>query len=259
MSPVDSSFRQQQKMRRFKYYAPIDNELALSISPVSMGFETMEIHNMITIEGSRMKGMAMIVAVMATLVLAISGCAGPQYSGKKPELVQEGIAEYKIGVGDQLAVQVWKSPELSVNVPVRPDGRISVPLIGDVVAQGQTTMGLSAGLTEGFEKYVRNPQVTVIVLNPTSADFLRRVRVTGAVAQPLSVAHQQGMTVMDIVLLAGGLTEFASANKARLYRKVGDKVNVYPIYLDAILNNGDVETNYVLAPSDIVTVPERKF
>lgn len=196
---------------------------------------------------------------VASIVVALAGCSGPQFAKDQPALPTESFGEYQIGVGDQIAVQVWKSPELSVTIPVRPDGKISVPLIGDVVAAGQTTAGLSSNLTSGFAEYVRNPQVTVIVLNPASAEFLRRVRVTGAVEQPISIPHQQGMTVMDIVLQAGGLTEFASGNKARLYRKVGDKVEVFPIYLDDILNKGQVETNYVLAPSDIVTVPERVF
>lgn len=197
--------------------------------------------------------------VLALYILGAVGCAGPKMASKKPMLPKEGTVEYKLGVGDQIAVQVWKSPELSVTVPVRPDGKISVPLIGDVVAAGQTAVALSGGLTTGFSEFVRNPQVTVIVLDPVSAEYLRRVRVTGAVAQPVSLAHQQGMTVLDLVLGAGGTTEFASGNQARLYRKYGDKVEVFPIYLDDILNKGEVETNYILAPSDIVTVPERVF
>lgn len=193
------------------------------------------------------------------VITVLAGCASPQLSGKKPAMPQDSMAEYKIGVGDQISVQVWKSPELSVEVPVRPDGKVSVPLIGDVRAAGQSAMNLSTSLTSGFGEYVRNPQVTVIVLNPASADYLRRVRVTGSVSAPLSLAHQQGMTVMDLVLQAGGLTEFASGNKAKLYRKYGDKLRVFPIYLNDILNKGLVETNYELAPSDIVTVPERVF
>ncbi len=197
--------------------------------------------------------------VICIFALILGGCASQSQGSKKPLPPQVGTDEYKIGVGDQVSVQVWKSPELSLAVPVRPDGKISVPLIGDVVAAGETTRALSATLAQGFSEYVRNAQVTVIVLNPASGEYLRRVRVTGAVTNPLSLSHQQGITVLDLVLQAGGVTQFANGNKSKLYRKVGDKMEVFPIYLDDILQKGQLETNYTLAPSDIVTVPERSF
>ena len=95
--------------------------------------------------------------------------------------------------------------------------------------------------------------------NPSSSDFQRRVRITGAVSNPQSIPYREGMTVLDLVLLAGGPNQFASANKAKLYRKVGGELKVYPIKLDDLINDGEVETNYSLQPSDIVTVPERSF
>jgi polysaccharide biosynthesis/export protein len=188
-----------------------------------------------------------------------AGCAtgGPLSTKPLPPAAVE--AEYKIGVNDKISVQVWKSPELSLDVTVRPDGKISVPLIGDVMAAGESTKKLSVTLSQGFSDFVRNAQVTVIVLDPVSGEYLRRVRVTGAVSAPLSLPHQQGITVLDLVLEAGGVTEFASGNQAKLYRKVGDKVEVFPVHLNDILLKGKLETNYILAPSDIVTVPERSF
>lgn len=196
-----------------------------------------------------------LLLLSAILVL---GCSS-QTVTDMPKAVDDVVSEYLMGVGDRVSVQVWKSPELSVEVPVRPDGKISVPLVGDVAAAGKTTQKLSSQLAEAFSAYVRNPQVTVIVREPVSANFLRRVRVTGAVGQPVSIAHQQGMTVLDLVVLAGGVTEFANANGAKLYRKYGDVVKVYPIKLDDILNKGGLETNYVLSPADVITVPERLF
>lgn len=196
---------------------------------------------------------------LSFVVLLFSGCASNPAPNKRPAPAATTETEYTIGVGDQLSVQVWKSPELSITVPVRPDGKISVPLIGDVAAAGETTKKLSTTLAQGFSEYVRNAQVTVIVLNPSSGEYLRRVRVTGAVTSPLSLPHQQGITVLDLVLEAGGLTEFASGNKSKLFRRVGDKMEVYPIYLDDILQKGQLDTNYILAPSDVVTVPERNF
>uniref|UniRef100_UPI003139F335 XrtA/PEP-CTERM system exopolysaccharide export protein n=1 Tax=Marinimicrobium sp. C2-29 TaxID=3139825 RepID=UPI003139F335 len=169
------------------------------------------------------------------------------------------LDEYQIGVGDTLRINVWRNEELSSDVPVRPDGKISLPLVGDVTAAGLTARELSTNLTEALTEYIRSPQVTVIVTNASSSDFQRRVRITGAVQSPQSVAYREGMTVLDLVLMAGGTNEFASANKAKLYRKVEGELNVYPIHLDDLIEKGKVETNYPLQPSDIVTVPERAF
>lgn len=201
-----------------------------------------------------MKFWALILAAMVLV-----GCSGSQKVVKQPPSPSSSVGEYLIGVGDQLSVQVWKAPELSLTVPVRPDGKISVPLIGDVNAAGETTANLSDSLSEHFSKYLRNAQVTVILVNPASGEFLRRVRVTGAIAQPLSLTHRQGLSVLDLVLEAGGPTEFAVGNKAKLYRQVNGKVEVFPVNLDDILKKGDLETNYLLAPQDIISVPERTF
>jgi polysaccharide export outer membrane protein len=166
---------------------------------------------------------------------------------------------YAIGVSDELSVSVWKNPELSVSVPVRPDGKISVPLIGDILAAGKTPEALADAISTSLQAYIRNPQVTVIITQPSSTDFLQRVRITGAVENPTSAPYRKGMTVLDLVLLAGGTNDFASPNNAKLYRRISGKSKVYPIYLGDILNKGDLESNYDLRPSDVVTVPERAF
>jgi len=132
-------------------------------------------------------------------------------------------------------------------------------LVGDIVAANLTTKQLSSNIIDSLTNYVRTPQVTVIVTNPSSSDFQLRVRITGAVRSPQSIAYREGMTVLDLVLMAGGPNEFASSNKAKLYRKVNNETKVYPIYIEDILEDGKVETNYPLQPSDIVTIPERTF
>lgn len=191
------------------------------------------------------------------LLLALAGCSSKSVA---PPPSSAGVLdEYRIGVGDALRINVWRNAELSSEVPVRPDGKVSLPLIGDIQASGQTTTELSAALTEALTEYVRNPQVTVIVTNPSSSDFQRRVRITGAVGSPQSVAYREGMTVLDLVLLAGGPNQFASANRARLYRQVDGEIQVFPIRLRDLIEKGKVDTNYPLEPSDIVTVPERAF
>lgn len=200
--------------------------------------------------------------VMASVMAALlSACSGVAVEPGAPPAVNEFVMDnnYRIGVGDELHVQVWRNEELSARIPVRPDGKISSPLVGDIVAAGLTTQELAKAITEKLAAYVRNPEVTVIVTNPVSADFLRRVRVTGAVRTPTSVSYRQGMTVLDLVLQAGGLTEFAAPGKARLYRTVEGRTKVYAVDLSAILEKGDLKTNYPLYPSDVVTIPERSF
>ena len=202
----------------------------------------------------------MKIYLFALLALMLTACGSTGVMKDAPKLPQANvIGEYQIGVGDELYVNVWKNQELSMNVPVRPDGKISLPLIGDIVAQGFSPKQLAANITQGLLTYIRSPQVNVIVVNAGSVDYLLRVRVTGAVTTPRSLPHKDGMTVLDLVLEAGGPTEYASANSAKLYRRVDGEIKVYPIKLNDILNKGELTTNYTLAPSDIVTVPERLF
>jgi polysaccharide export outer membrane protein len=191
--------------------------------------------------------------------LLLGACSGNKSVAPPLSDSASVLEEYRIGVGDALDINVWRNPELSVSVPVRPDGKISMPLIGDIAAANLTTRELSDSIVKGLTNYVRSPQVTVIVTNPSSSDFQRRVRITGAVNNPQSIPYREGMTVLDLVLLAGGTNEFASGNKAKLYRKVEGVVKVYPVRLNDLVNKGDVKTNYPLQPSDIVTVPERSF
>lgn len=200
-----------------------------------------------------------LIFSMLLITISIAGCSSNKAVEAPAAADAAVLAEYKIGVGDALAVNVWRNPELSLNVPVRPDGKISMPLIGDIVAADLTTEQLSQNITKSLTTFIRSPQVTVIVVNPSSSDFQRRVRITGAVSNPQSIPYREGMTVLDLVLLAGGPNQFASANKAKLYRKVNGELKVYPIKLDDLINDGDVATNYALQPSDIVTVPERSF
>ena len=170
------------------------------------------------------------------------------------------VSDYRIGVDDQLQVSVWHNPDLSVSVPVRPDGKITVPLIGDVQAGGQTPEEVAAVIRDKLKAYVRDPQVAVILTQLRSHEYLARVRVTGAVRTPVSLPYRPGMTVLDVVLAAGGVTEFASPDRTELYRHAGEgDSQAYAVQLGKILNNGDLATNYPLQPGDVVTVPQRTF
>lgn len=169
------------------------------------------------------------------------------------------IEQYLIGVDDRVEVNVWKHPDLSITVPVRPDGKISVPLIGEVLAGGRSPVEVANVIRERLSLYIREPHVSVILVELVSHEFLSRVRVTGAVVKPLSLNFRQGMTVLDVVLEAGGLNEFASANRSKLFRKVDTKVKAIDIYLFDILEDGDMRTNIAVEPGDIVSIPERSF
>ncbi len=195
------------------------------------------------------------------LVASLFGCAsnGIEVKDKAPDGDKAEFTSYEIGVGDVLTINVWRNPELSLTTPVRPDGNISLPLVGDVQAANTTASSLSSTLRKKLENYIRNPQVTVILSESLSSDYQQRVRVTGAVENPLSLAYRDGMTVLDVVLEAGGLNEFALANKAILYRNTPTGVSAYKIKLNDIFKRGRLETNYELHPSDIITVPERVF
>lgn len=200
--------------------------------------------------------------VFLLLTLLVAGCAGHSAPPSVPGLASAqatSVDQYHIGVDDVVSVSVWQNEELSVTVPVRPDGRISMPLLGDVQAGGLTPQQVSANIKRALEQYIRNPHVVVILEELNSHEFLSRIRVTGAVQQPMSLPHRQGMSVLDAVLEAGGLTDFASGNGTVLYRRVEGETESIPVYLEDILEEGDLSTNYALAPGDVIAIPERIF
>ena len=200
-----------------------------------------------------------LLAVLFTLVLA--ACATTQGSTDAPVFNPDAQAmtQYHIGVDDLLEVSVWNNPDLSVKVPVRPDGRITVPLIGDVVAGGKTPDQVSADIKERLKSFIRDPQVAVIVTELRSHEYLLRVRVTGAVRNPVSIPYHQGMTVLDAVLAAGGITEFAAPDRTELYRKTKSTTSSYAVQLGQILQDGKLGTNYPVQPGDTIVIKERWF
>ena len=205
-----------------------------------------------------MKGFRWL-GISAVALMAIGCTLFDAGISQQPESQSEPFApeDYRIGVDDRVQVSVWRNPELTVTAPVRPDGKISVPIIGDIVAGGHTASEVAESVKKRLSEYIREPNVAVIITELRSHEFLTRVRVTGAVRTPRSMPHRQGMTVLDAVLEAGGLNEFASANRAKLYRKVREKTEVFEVSLGDILARGRLETNLVLRPGDVITVPER--
>ncbi len=198
-------------------------------------------------------------------VVFVAGCAGPGASS--PEKIQRALAvdttnsvdQYFLGATDVVRVSVWRNDDLSISVPIRPDGKISVPLAGDVHASGKTPEGLAGDIEQRLSSFIREPQVSVVVTSMGSHEYSDRVRVTGAVGQPTSVPHRAGMTVLDMVLMSGGLSPFAAPNNSMLYRMMEGEIVAIPVKLDEILTRGDIATNYRLRPGDILTVPERSL
>ena len=198
--------------------------------------------------------------IVFSAVAGLFACSSVNTVEEQPVESSIGIVdEYMMGIGDAVSVNVWRNPDLSVNVTVRPDGKISVPLVGDLKVDGISTRELSLTIEEKLADFIRTPKVTVIVTNPTSAEFIHRIRVTGAVAQQRSIPYRKGITVLDVILEAGGLSPFANGNESKLYRQTEEGAKVYPIYLNDILEKGVLDSNYRLFPQDIITVPERGF
>ena len=162
--------------------------------------------------------------------------------------------DYTIGIGDKLRIDVWRNPDLSItDVPVRPDGKISTPLAGDLAVGGIRPQEAAELIAEALVAYIREPKVTVII---TEIGLRYRVRVTGAVNEPVSMPYSQDMTVLDALLEAGGMTDFARPSRTMLHRSDGTSLSVR---LDQILYRGDMRTNYRLGPGDTLIIPERPF
>ncbi|HKD54403.1 MAG TPA: XrtA/PEP-CTERM system exopolysaccharide export protein [Steroidobacteraceae bacterium] len=165
--------------------------------------------------------------------------------------------DYIIGPGDVLQVFVWRNPELSVTVPVRPDGKISTPLVENMVAVGKTAPQLSRDMEGVLSEYVRSPKVNIIVTHADSV--FSHVNVVGQVTHPQPVAYREGMTVLDAVLAVGGLTQFASGNRARIVRMENGKETVIKVKVADLVNNGDVRQNVPLKPGDVLVIPQSMF
>lgn len=193
-----------------------------------------------------------------TIIVALCACTSPAPLELKVR-TSRMVTEYRIGVDDVVQVSVWKNPDLSITVPVRPDGKISTPLVGDVQAGGLMPQQVAANIRKRLSRYVRDPQVAVILTQLKSHEYISRVRITGAVRGPVSLPFRQGMTVLDAILAAGGVNEFAAPGRTKLFRKSAGKTGRYSVDLDSILNSGVLDTNYVLQPGDVITVPERLF
>lgn len=194
---------------------------------------------------------------MVTVFTLLAGCATP-YPPAPGAVKQPTQSDYVIGPGDSLNIQVWRNPDVSITLPVRPDGKISTPLVEDLVAANKTPSQLARDIEKALAKYIQDPVVTVMVMN-FGGPFSRQVRVIGQAAKPQALQYREKMTLMDVMIAVGGITDFAAGNKASIVRIVDGQQQQFRVRLEDLIRGGDISANVDLLPGDILIIPESFF
>lgn len=199
-------------------------------------------------------------AAVAACALVLAACAGG--GSRAPQTDAEASAvpatEYRIGPGDSLNIFVFNQPELTVTVPVRPDGLVSTPLVENIQAAGKTPSELGRDIEKALSEYIRTPQVNVIVTSFVGT-YSDQVRVVGQAANPQALPYRNGMTLLDVMIAVGGLADFAAGNRARLIRRVDGKQIEMRVRLDDLINDGDIVANMPVQPGDVLIIPQSRF
>jgi polysaccharide export outer membrane protein len=208
---------------------------------------------MIAIRSVVSSGAKWLVAGLSFLVLASCASNYPP----APEVAATPDYNYKIGPGDNLNIVVWRNPELSMTVPVRPDGKVSAPLIDDLDAMGKNPTTLARDIEQELGKFIRDPVVTVIVTGFVGP-YSEQVRVVGEAAKPQTLPYKQKMTALDVMIAVGGMTEFADGNRASILRTSENNAQ-YSVRLKDLIKRGDVSANVEMKPGDILIIPQSWF
>ena len=196
------------------------------------------------------------LAVTAGLIL-LGGCSSAPPYPEAPQIAASPDYLYKIGPGDSVNVSVWRNPELSMTVTVRPDGRITAPLFEDIPALGKDPTTLARDIEKVLAKYIRDPVVTVIV-GGFVGPYPEQIRVLGEAAKPQSIPYRQGMTMLDLMIVVGGITDFADGNKATILR-TSEGGRQYSVRLKDLIKRGDISANVDVKPGDILLIPQSWF
>jgi len=202
-----------------------------------------------------------IKALGALVVVSVlGGCAGSQLPSATPDKLKAtgSTPFYHIGPGDNLNIFVWRNPELSVSVPVRPDGRINTPLVEDLKASGKTPTELARDMESRLSQYIKNPVVTIMVTGFVG-QYSEQIRVVGEATKPQAIPYRERMTLLDVLIQVGGLTEFAAGNRATLIREIDGKQKQFDVRLDDLIREGDISANVVMLPGDVLIIPEAWF
>lgn len=199
----------------------------------------------------------------AFVLLLIAGCANKNVVEPSitpmPAQATKAVYEYEIGPGDSLNIFVWRNPDVSVdNIPVRPDGKITIPLVEDLVVTNKSPNQVARDIEALLSVYIQEPKVTVTVVN-FSGGYAKQVRVVGEASQPQALAYRQGMTLLDLMITVGGLTEFAAGNKAHIIRNSSGSQQTIDVKISDLLDNGDISANLEIHPGDILIIPESWF
>jgi polysaccharide export outer membrane protein len=196
-------------------------------------------------------------AMALGLVALLAACAGSPVYPPAPANAASPDYAYLIGPGDSLNIIVWRNPELSMTVPVRPDGKISAPLVEELTVQGQSAHAVARDIERQLAKFVRDPVVTVVVTGFVGP-YSEQIRVVGEAARPQALPFKQKMTLLDVMIAVGGLTDFAAGNEATILRSA-DGNRQYSVRLRDLVKRGDVSANVEMKPGDIVIIPQSFF
>ncbi len=200
-----------------------------------------------------------LTALVMGAAMFLVGCSGDKADLPAAKLGEESVAPmYRIGAGDNLQIFVWRNAELTIAVPVRPDGRISVPLMEDLEAANKTPSELAREIEEKLAVFVQDPIVTIIVTGFVGP-FTQQVRVLGEAAQPQAIPYRANMTALDVMISVGGLTQFADGNDATIVRLVEDEQKEFRVRLDDLIKDGDITANVAMLPGDVLIIPESLF
>jgi polysaccharide export outer membrane protein len=199
-------------------------------------------------------------AVLVVAVLLLAACGTNQINTLNAQNATKSAANqsYLIGAGDVLNVFVWGNEDLSAEVTVRPDGKIATPLVEDVVASGKTPVQLARDMEQQLAQYIKNPVVTVMVQQFVGS-YGQQIRIIGEAAEPRAIPYNEDITLLDVMIAVGGLTEFASGNDASIVRTVNGKQQQYRVRLDDLVKQGDISANVNMQPGDILIIPESWF
>jgi len=199
---------------------------------------------------------ALRLALAALAIGVLAGCTTPKYP-PAPIDAQTADYNYRIGPLDTVNVIVWRNPDLSIVVPVRPDGKITTPLVDDMVAIGKTPTELERDIEKALTKFIRDPVVTIVVTN-FAGPVNEQIRVTGEATKPQIMPYRKNMTLLDVMIAVGGLTDFADGNAATIYR-VADGGKIYSVRLRDLVKRGDISANVEMKPGDILIIPQSWF
>ena len=198
------------------------------------------------------------VALTPLCIVLIAGCTSDAIGTLPTATYQASTPPYIIAPGDTLDVFVWANPDLSTEVQVRPDGKITTPLVEDVVASGKTPTELAREIESLLTRYVLDPVVTVQI-NEFVGRYSEQIRIIGQAANPQSLPYREKMTVLDVMITVGGLTEFADGNRATIARTVSGNQEEFRVRLDDLINRGDISANVDMLPGDVLIIPEAWF